>query len=290
MPITQANGIEIYYEVHPATGRDPNWPISSDHTPLLMIMGLGLNSLSWYKNIPGLNSSRTVIVFDNRGTGRSSKPDAPYSIKQMAADAVAVLDAAGVRRAHVFGYSMGSLIAQEVALNYPQRVKGLVLGASTAGAWHHYASSPYVGLLMVQRGLVRWKEATDMIIPILYSEEFRRDYPEQIAADAKIRLTYPTPAYAYRRQLAAVAAHNTYDQLDLLAIPTLVFTGGADVLVRPENSRILARRIPRAELAIVPGRGHFLPSEDPETTNRLVLDFLDYHFARATSVYSRAGM
>src|SRR5690349_12223610 len=100
MSLTNANGIDIYYEVHPANGKDPKRPISPDRTPLLMIMGLGLNSLSWYKNLPGLSSSRTVIVFDNRGTGRSSKPDVPYSLKQMAADAVAVLDAAGVRRAH----------------------------------------------------------------------------------------------------------------------------------------------------------------------------------------------
>lgn len=288
MPLTTINnGVEIYYEVHPANGKDPKQPVSPDRTPLLMIMGLGLNSLSWYKNVPGLSSSRTVIVFDNRGTGRSSKPDAPYSLKQMAADAIAVLDAAGVRRAHVFGYSMGSMIAQEVALNYPQRVKGLILGASTAGGFHHIAARPYVSYIMAQRGWVRSDEATDMIMPILYSPDFIKNHPEQIAADRKVRLVYPTPPYAYRRQIGAIVQHSTYNRLDQLQMPTLVFTGDKDLMVVPENSRVLARRIPRAELAIVPGRGHYLAGEDPQLTNSLILDFLDRHFVRSASTYAK---
>jgi pimeloyl-ACP methyl ester carboxylesterase len=288
MPFASAqDGTQLYYEVYPANGKDPHWPVSSDRTPLLMIMGLGLNSLSWYKNLPGLSSSRTVIVFDNRGTGRSDKPDRAYSIKQMAADAVAVLDAAKVRRAHVFGYSMGSMIAQEVALNYPHRTKSLILGASTCGGLQHHAARPQVALIMAQRGFVQWKQASEMIIPILYSREFIKNHPEEIEADTRVRLVYPTPAYAYRHQLAAIARHSTYNRLDQLHMPALVFTGDNDLMVVPQNSQVLARRIPRAELMIAPGHGHYLPSEDPALTNRFILEFLDRHFARTES-YSRS--
>lgn len=271
MPFAQADGAEIYYEVHPAQSEAS----SPDKTPLLMIMGLGLNSLSWYKNLPGLSASRTIIIFDNRGTGRSAKPDRMYSIKQMANDAVAVLDAAGVRRAHVFGYSMGSLIAQEIALNYPHRVKSLILGASTPGGAYGLVPSFQTGLRMAMSGTANWQQAMELIIPILYSEEFIREHPEEVAADTRIQLIYPTPGYAYHRQLEAITRHDTYNRLYRLAMPALVFAGDKDRMVVPENSKNLARQIPRAELVIVPGRGHFLPSEDPELTNRLILNFLD---------------
>ena len=278
MPNVIANGISIYYEFHPATNSDPTQPVSQDSTPLLLIMGLGLNSLGWYKNLPGLRANRNVITFDNRGTGRSSKPDQPYSIKQMAADTAALLDAIGVRRAHVFGYSMGSLIAQEVALNYPQKVKSLILGASTPGGIHGYIPRPEVSETMLQRGWVRSRQAADMIIPILYSREFMATHPEEIARDTQMRRVYPTPPFAYRRQLLACVQHSTYNRLDGLQMPTLVFTGSADQLVLPQNSRVLAKRIPRAELVIISGKGHYLPSEDPQITSQVVLDFLDRHF------------
>jgi pimeloyl-ACP methyl ester carboxylesterase len=270
MPNIEANGISIYYEYHPAT------QAVHDPTPLLLIMGLGISSLGWHKNLPGLTLNHNVIVFDNRGTGRSSKPDQPYSIRQMATDTAKLLEALQIRRVHLFGYSMGSMIAQEVALNYPHKVKSLILGASTLGGWRSFMTRPSIGLAMLQRASA--SSTNDLLTPILYSPEFIRKHPEEIAADMRLRKLYPTPLYAYRHQLLACAQHDTYSRLDQLQMPTLVFTGTADRLVLPENSKILARRIPRAELVLVAGYGHLLPSENPPATNQIVLDFLKRKF------------
>ena len=121
MPTAKINGINIYYEVHGAGD------------PLLLIMGLGANATAWEAQIPALNREYKVIAFDNRGSGRSDKPTVMYSMRQMADDAVLLLDQLGVAAAHVFGMSMGGMIAQELTLQHPARVKSLVLGATMAG-------------------------------------------------------------------------------------------------------------------------------------------------------------
>ncbi|HEX2912200.1 MAG TPA: alpha/beta hydrolase [Chloroflexia bacterium] len=275
MPVVNANGINIYYEIHPAK----NPKAQSDKTPLLLIMGMGLNSLSWHKNLPDLTAERTVIVFDNRGTGRSSKPDHPYSTRQMAADAAGLLDVLRIRRAHVFGFSLGSLVAQEMALHFTHKVKGLILGASSAGSFQHVMSSPAVYQTMVQRGWVNPEVAAEVITPIIYSHQFIASQPEKIRADKHDRLVYPTPPYAYRRQLMAAFNHNAYFRLDHLPMPTLLMTGSKDLLVIPENSARLARRIPRAELKVLPGAGHYFTSEQPQQMAHAVSDFLSRHFS-----------
>jgi pimeloyl-ACP methyl ester carboxylesterase len=122
MPTTKANGIELYYEVH---GEGP---------PLLLIMGLGANATAWYRQIPVLSERYRVIAFDNRGAGRSEKPLEPYSIPQMADDAAALMDTLGISTSHVFGMSLGGMIAQEYALRHPERVQALVLGGTTPAA------------------------------------------------------------------------------------------------------------------------------------------------------------
>ena len=127
MPITNANGIELYYEVH------------GEGEPLLLIMGLAHNLLSWKKSLPALAEQFKVIIFDNRGTGRSCKPETPYTIELMADEAKAVLDAAGVEKAHVYGISMGGMIAQRLALNYPERIKSLILGCTSPGGINQVA-------------------------------------------------------------------------------------------------------------------------------------------------------
>lgn len=272
MPNVQANGISLYYEIHPAKNPD------ADPTPLLMIMGLGLNSMSWHKNLPGLNANHTVIIFDNRGTGRSSKPDAPYSVRQMADDTAGLLDALKVRRAHIFGYSMGGMIAQEFAINYPQKVKSLILGGTTPGGIFATLPSLRVGNAMLQRGNSRTPSHDEPLAEVLYSREFIKNHPEEIAKDSTVRLVYPTPAYAYRHQLGACMRHHTYNRLDQLQMPTLVFAATADKLVPPQNSRLLARRIPRAELVLLPGYGHFLPSENPAAVAQVINNFLSRNF------------
>jgi pimeloyl-ACP methyl ester carboxylesterase len=112
------DSIELYYEEH------------GSGDPLLLIMGLAADSVAWMFQIPAFAERYRTIVFDNRGVGRSDKPPGPYSIHQMANDTAGLLDALGIERAHVVGVSMGGMIAQELALNHPQRVRGLVLACT----------------------------------------------------------------------------------------------------------------------------------------------------------------
>src|SRR5574341_2228297 len=121
MARTHVNGIDMYYEVH------------GSGEPLVLIMGLGANTTAWYRQIPVFSREYQVIVFDNRGAGRSDKPNEPYSMGQMADDAHGLMDALGVESAHVFGMSLGGMIAQELVLRYPERVRNLVLGGTMSG-------------------------------------------------------------------------------------------------------------------------------------------------------------
>ena len=130
MPTAKAGDINLYYEVH------------GEGQPLLLIMGYGSNSGHWFVILPHLVSRFKVIIFDNRGTGRSDKPDIPYTAEMMTGDIIGLLDAIGIGAAHVFGVSMGGMIAQELALRHPGRVKKLILGCTSCGGPHSVRSSP----------------------------------------------------------------------------------------------------------------------------------------------------
>jgi len=121
MAFTRVNGVTLYYEVH------------GKGDPLLLIMGLGANATGWSSQVPSFSREYQVIAFDNRGAGRSDKPNEPYSMDQMADDAHALLDELGVGPAHVFGMSLGGMIAQELMLRHPRHVRSLILGGTMAG-------------------------------------------------------------------------------------------------------------------------------------------------------------
>jgi pimeloyl-ACP methyl ester carboxylesterase len=126
MPIARRDDLRLHYELTPAGAREAG-------TPVLLVMGLGVSATGWWPTVPILAESRPVIAFDNRGVGRSDRVPDPYSTPEMADDAIAVLDGAGFERAHVYGISLGGMIAQEIVLRHPDRVAGLVLGATAAG-------------------------------------------------------------------------------------------------------------------------------------------------------------
>jgi pimeloyl-ACP methyl ester carboxylesterase len=264
LPITNANGIELYYEIH------------GEGEPLLLIMGLSLDSKSWFRTVPALSKHYKVIVFDNRGVGLSSKPNTPYSIELMAEDARAVLDAAEVESAHVYGISMGGMIAQRLALKYPERIRSLILGCTTSGGENHVQPSPEVSMHMVSRASstatpeeIAWATA-----PILYSQSFIENHRDLVAEDIKIRTENPILPHAYMLQLQACLAHNTYALLNQIKAPTFVIHGDADRLVPYENGVTLAEKIPNAEFLTVSGAGHIYVSEESNLVNNKVLEFL----------------
>src|SRR5580704_4755103 len=155
MPYVSSGGSNIY------------WEESGAGEPLLLIMGLGYSLEMWHRSRPALSAVYRTIVFDNRGVGRSDVPPGPYSIAQMASDAAAVLDAAGIESAHVFGMSMGGMIAQEFALQYPKRVRSLILGCTAAGGPEAVSAEPEVLQILMLRG-VDPEVAAQAISPFIY--------------------------------------------------------------------------------------------------------------------------
>jgi pimeloyl-ACP methyl ester carboxylesterase len=264
MSVTNANGIDLYYEVH------------GDGEPLLLIMGLALNSKSWFRTLPALSEHFKVIVFDNRGTGLSSKPHTPYSIELMADDANAVLDAAGVDSAHVYGISMGGMIAQRLALKYPDRIRSLILGCTTSGGAKHVQPGVDVSMLMLSRASANStpEEIAWATAPILYSQSFIDNHKDLLAEDIHKRIEIPILPYAYMLQLQACLAHDTYNEIEQINAPTLVIHGDDDRLVPYENGVALAKKIPNSKFLTVPGAGHIYVTEAIDLVNNKVIDFL----------------
>jgi pimeloyl-ACP methyl ester carboxylesterase len=257
-----------------------HWESFGEGPAVLLIAGQGMTVDGWSATIPVLAGSFRVIAFDNRDTGGSSRLPWPYSASHMAHDAVAVLDAAGEKRAHVYGISLGSLVAQEMALRHPDRVQALVLGASSAGGFAAYKPAPtsFAQTFLVRAGAMGPEEAAWAAVPYTYAEKTRRLHPERIVADIAHRLSSPPEPLAYLHQAAAVATHDAYERLNQMAAPTLVVHGEQDVFVPPANALVLAERIPGAKLRLWPDAAHMYPIDEPQA-DREVARFLLHHSA-----------
>jgi 3-oxoadipate enol-lactonase len=222
--------------------------------PLLLITGFAITS-AVFEPVLDLYASRfECILYDHRGGLTTSMPE-------LAADAAQLLRRLGIDAAHVYGISMGGMIAQELALRFPQRVRGLVLAGTTPGGPR--AFRPAVGELA--RG--RW----------LFSPAFRREHPERVRE--LLRYFHLQPAALWSHWWATVY-HDTVSRLGQIQAPTLVMHGEADVMSPVANARLLAERIPGAELVIVPGAGHAFPLERPRESCDVVARFLDRPIAR----------
>ena len=223
-------------------------------------MGLGMNATGWWRTIPALSEFR-VIAFDNRGVGRSERPPGPYTAAEMADDAVSVLDSAGVESAHVYGISLGGMIAQEVALRHPDRVRALVLGATTAGGSNLIPASEDVNAFVRLRAQMTAEHAVWASVPINYARRTRLEAGDRIAEDIAQRLRFPVEAEYYSAQLSAAHGHDA-PVADIRA-PTLVVHGDEDVLIPPANGERLAELIPGAELAMW-SAAHLYFTDEPE--------------------------
>lgn len=270
MPFTGHEGAKLY------------WDAAGSGEPLLLIMGLGYTSDMWFRVRPALEDRFRLIWFDNRGVGRSSVPPGPYSIPLLAADAAAVLDAAEVEAAHVFGISMGGMIAQEFALQYPGRVRKLGLGCTTCGYRHAVPASDEVLEKTRLRAGMSPEEGSWFLVPHIYAKATPR---ERIAEDIAVRVrTFPT-AQGYLAQLAGIFAWDARDRISAIRAETLVIHGVEDELVPPGNAPEIARRIPGARLEMLPDASHIFFTDQPERSTELVRDF----FSGPPRV-SRAGM
>ncbi len=259
MPLTNSNGCRIY------------WEESGAGDPLLLIMGLGYSHEMWHRTQPAMAEHYRAIVYDNRGVGKSDLPAGPYRIAQMADDAAAVLDAAGAERAHVYGISMGGMIAQELALNHPERVRSLILGCTACGGANAVPAAAPVMQTLMDRATMTPEEGVEAMVPFIYSASTPR---ARIDEDLAIRRrTFPAAA-GYLAQIQGIFGWSSFDRLHDIRVPTLVLHGEADQLVPPENGRILARKISGARLRLFERASHIYPTDVPEASNQEALSFL----------------
>lgn len=251
------DGVHVHYESRGGPGEGP---------PVVLLQGLGLSSRFWFDLPDSLTTASgapaRVLLVDNRGVGRSDRPRGPYRMATLADDVARVLDAEGIDGAIVAGISFGGMVAQHVAIRHPERVRGLVLLATTPGLPHgDLPALATVGALLslpFRRGSGPPLELARLLLPAARMHEAAAlfaDWPAAMAAE-------PQSPGAFFSQVAAIAAHSTGSRLPGVRCPAVVMTGSEDVLVPPRNSEVIASLLPNAALEVLPGVGHALPMLD----------------------------
>jgi len=275
MSTARVGDVELYYEEH------------GSGEPLLCIMGLATDSTAWVLQTPDFAKRHRTIIFDNRGVGRSSKPRGPYSIAQMADDAAGLLDALDVPRAHVLGVSMGGMIAQELALRHPARVRGLVLACTYPEPDADVRAQRETGLAAFGGSVGADGTAQldgsgidpfaffQMLLPKVFNVSFIETELPRLMELFGGALQYGFDMDAVLAQVEATMNHRATDRLHAVKAPTLVITGDSDQLIACTNSDVLAKHIPGAKLVKVPGGSHGFNFETPDVFNREVLGFLE---------------
>jgi len=247
------------------------WDEQGAGDPILLIMGLGYPSCMWYRARPKLAAQYRTIALDNRGVGQSEMPPGPYPVALMASDVLAVLDAAGVESAHVYGISMGGMIAQEFAFQNPKRVRSLILGCTACGGPLAVRAKPEANQMLMSRAKMTAEQAAEAAIPFVYDPGTPR---EKIDEDLAVRRPWFPRSEAYSAQLQGILAWESYSRLDQITAPTLVIHGENDLLVPPGNGELIAKRIPGAKLVLIPHAGHIYTTDQPQASHQAVSDFL----------------
>ncbi|MBK9313357.1 MAG: alpha/beta fold hydrolase [Acidobacteria bacterium] len=257
----QVNDIQIFYEVN------------GKGEPLLMIYGLAGRGNGFRHQIISLSAEFRTIVFDNRGTGETDQPEEPYSIEQMADDAAGLLDGLGIDSAYVFGVSMGGMIAQELALRHPGKVRKLALGCTHSGIKHCVPSPKWVTEIFKTLAGKQREEAVRESVPFNFSPWTQKHKPELIEAEIRRMIPNGQSLHGYTNQVKAIYGFDTFDRLPAIDVPTLIMTGKDDVLIPPDNSRMLAERIPGARLIEIENAGHLFFIEQADQVNRALIEF-----------------
>jgi 3-oxoadipate enol-lactonase len=261
VPAIDVGGRELYYEVH------------GDGEPLLCVMGLSADTLAWALQVPAWSAHFKTVIFDNRDVGQSGYATEPYSIADMASDALALADALELDSFHLLGLSMGGMIAQEVALAAPERVKTLTLAVTYASGGTYARTRSLVWAADVSRR-TREEMVDDLMLQTM-SEEF---YENEAGVDylRGMMLSNPNPQKpeGFARQLDAASKHDTRSRLGEVSVPTHVIGAERDILVPVWKSEELAELIPGAKLTVLERAPHGVNVERAQEFNAAVLEFL----------------
>jgi 3-oxoadipate enol-lactonase len=264
-----SDGIKLRYELR------------GDGDPVAMIMGFSGSLRGWGEDLLSRMERRfRLVLIDNRGVGESDKPDKPCTMKDMAADVASVLDHAKIQRAHVFGVSMGGMIAQEFALANPGRTRGLMLGCTTCGGAHGIQAPPESVAALVPNPSLPVQEQVRRALTACLGRISKSDgRAEQLIARALSEFgNYPiAPPHTYARQMGAIMGYDTYDRLPQIAAPTLIIHGDDDNILPVGNASVLGERIKGSRTQILNGVGHLFIWEEPETSTRAAIEL----FSRA---------
>ena len=261
-------GVHIAYEVRPPTGT------GAPAGTILLAQGLGYARWGW-DGLPELLAERhRVVLFDNRGIGGSDVPPGPYTAAQMAGDAVAVLDDAGIDRAHVIGSSLGGMVAQEVALRWPERTDHLVLLSTTPGGEGAAPMPQQTVDLLAEMPEMEPEQALRRAIRNALAPAHAEARPELVEEILEHRLAAPQDPAGWQAQAHAGTTYDGGGRLGGITAPTLVLHGDQDVVVAPANGQLLADRIPGARLVVLEGHGHLPYWEDPDRVAEEIRGFL----------------
>jgi 3-oxoadipate enol-lactonase len=266
MPTVTIQGAEIYYEVQ------------GQGQPFLFFSETACDGEIWKLfQVPEFAKDHMVIVHDYRGTGRSSKPSIDYTTRMFCDDAMAILDHLHVKDAIVLGHSMGGRVAQLVALEYPERVKKLIL-ASSGASFPGPAGLP----LTMCKEMIEWsyeKYVRAHTIQVGFTDEFVKANPDRIEAFFRARLANLCAVEFYLRHVLARQAHDTSQRLKNIRVPTLVIVGEKEgdpsvVMTHRMSADILARGIPGAKFIVLPNQKHNYFASDPDTVHKVIREFL----------------
>ncbi len=271
------SGKNISYKTAKNEGTNIYYHERGSGTPLVLIMGFGADGTVWEKHAAVYEKHFRCIIIDNRGVGLSDQPVGPYTTLQMAADVIAVMDHAGVNEASVIGISMGGAIAQELTINYPSRVKALIL-VSTWARFNNYATQVYNNLKHIRREVAP-QHFTELLQLWIFAPPYYDHYSKDLQADAANAGKTPgrQTTEGFEGQLDACIQHDAVSRLSQIKTPVLVTVGAMDIFTPPAFSELIHQQIQQSVLSIYPTGGHVHHWEDLERFNKETLDFLLQH-------------
>lgn len=242
---------------------------------ILLLTGLGSKRLGWVRQLPIFGREYRTLALDHRDVGDSDPFEGPYTVKDQADDAAALLRALDIESAHVVGISMGGMIALNLAVRHPELVKSLVLVSTSAGGGSHVGPTPEAAAVLRPDPEAEIGERAIQTYRTITAPGYLDAHPEEAELIRRAAQHKPMSLDSYTRQYGAVMSHDVTAHLHDLRVPTLVVHGDADPLVPPDNGYHLAEQIPRAKLTVYTDTGHIPIVERAEDFNRDVLEFIN---------------